>query len=259
MPTEFDEWRGLLGSRSEGDVTLQVNQPLQRDDKGSSGAFLARASDGQRWWVKPQNNLQGPKVIVTEYLVGSLGALIGAPTCEVAIIRIPEEIAGWEFRAPATLEVGLAHASRHVQDTDLVHSLEHRQQDDNSRRHAGVFALYDWCWGSDDQWLYCHTEDHKLYSHDHGMYLPGGPNWSEDTLTSNQVDDPHVPNYSKSGLDPTAISDIAAQLQDIDKEKLLPILRSVPTAWTATDADLEALGFFLERRAPAVAERLRQA
>jgi hypothetical protein len=257
MPVELDDWRGLLGSRSEGDVTLRVDQPLQQDNRGGSGAFLARASDGQRWWIKPQNNLQGPKVIVTEYLVGSLGSLIGAPTCEVAIIQIPEEIAGWEFRSSATLQVGLAHASRHVEDAEQLHSLEHRQQDDNSRRHVGVFAIYDWCWGGDDQWLYCHTEDQKLYSHDHGHYLPGGPNWSEDTLTAH-VDEQHVLNSPKPGLDPAAINEFAGQLENINREKLLPILRSVPTVWAVTDTELEAVGFFLERRAPAVAERLRQ-
>jgi hypothetical protein len=257
MPAERDEWRGLLGSRSNPEEVLLIEQPLNPSVEGGSGVFLARADDGQRWWGKPEINLQGPKVIVTEYLVGSLGALIGAPTCEVAIVRIPNEIVGWEFRPGATLKAGLAHASRDVEDAQLLHALEYRQQDDNRRRHAGVFAIYDWCWGGDDQWLYCHTEDQKLYSHDHGHYLPGGPNWSEDTLTAH-VDEQHVLNSPKPGLDPAAINEFAGQLENINREKLLPILRSVPTVWAVTDTELEAVGFFLERRAPAVAERLRQ-
>jgi hypothetical protein len=259
MTVERDEWRGLIGSRSSSGEVLQVVQPLKPSVEGGSGVFLARASDGQRWWVKPANNLQGRKVIATEYLVGSLGSLMGAPTCQVAIVRIPDEIAGWEFRPGATLEPGLAHASRNVEDAQLLHSLHHRERDDNSRRHVGVFAIYDWCWGGDDQWLYCHTEDQKLYSHDHGWYLPEiGPEWSETTLLS-RVDEPHTPGYFKAGLDPEAIEKIATRLEQIDKQNLLPILNSVPTEWAVTDVDLEALGFFLERKAPPVAERLRQA
>jgi hypothetical protein len=98
-----------------------------------------------------------------------------------------------------------AHAYRGVRDAQLLHALDHRQEDDNRRRHVGVFASYDWCWGEDDQWLYSDTEEQKLYSHDHGWYFPeDGPDWSEATLTS-RVDDAHVPNYSKNGLDPGAL------------------------------------------------------
>lgn len=259
MPGERDEWRGLLGTRSDSGERLLVEQPLKPSVDGGSGVFLARASDGQRWWVKPENNLQGRKVSVTEYLVGSVGSLIGAPTCEVAVVRIPEEIAGWEFRPGATLEAGLAHASRDVEDVELRRSLDYRHQDENTGRHAGVFALYDWCWGGDDQWLYRHTEEHKVYSHDHGWYLPEtGPDWSENTLL-NHLDEPHQPGYPKNDLNPHAIEAIATRLEEIDREQLIPILQSVPAAWAVTNTDLEALGFFLEHRAPSVAERLRQA
>jgi len=258
MTVERDEWSGLLDSRGAPEEVLQIEQPLKPSVEGGSGVFLARASDGQRWWVKPENNLQGAKVIVTEYLIGSLGSLIGAPTCEVAVSQIPEELAGWEFRPGATLEAGLAHASRNVEDAQLLHSLDYRQQDDNRRRHVGVFAIYDWCWGGDDQWLYCHSAEHRIYSHDHGWYLPEvGPEWSESALLS-RINEAHPPSYPKNDLDPSAITQIAGVLEQIDKEKLVPILMSVPTSWAATNTDLEALGFFLERRAPAVADRLRQ-
>src|SRR5215212_1969725 len=75
MPGGRDEWRGLFDSRSDSEVDLLIEQPLRPSVDGGSGVFLARASDGQRWWVKPENNLQGSKVIVTEFLVGSFGSL----------------------------------------------------------------------------------------------------------------------------------------------------------------------------------------
>jgi hypothetical protein len=258
MPVEHDEWRGLLGSRGDpADGVLLIEQPLTQSSEGGSGVFLARASDGQRWWVKPENNFQSPKVVATEYLVGKLGHLIGAPTCEVRIARIPDEIAGWEFRPGATLEAGFAHASRDVENAQLMRALEHRQRDDNRRRHAGVFAIYDWCWGSDDQWLYAQTDDLKLYSHDHGHYLPGGPNWSEFTLIG-QVDEAHQPGHPADGLDRDAVEEFATRLEQLGRDDFIPIMRSVPSSWSVTDADLEAVGVFAERRAPAVAGRLRR-
>ena len=169
MAVGREEWEGLIRGRAHPNDVLVVDVPLQPSPRGGSGTFLAEASDNQRWWVKPQNNLQGAKVVVTEYVVGSAGRVIEAPVCEVKLARIPPEIAGWEFRPGATLTPGIACASRAVEGAFESRNLEHRERDDNAVRHAGVFALYDWCWGGgDDQWLYCEIDDRKVYSHDHG-------------------------------------------------------------------------------------------
>jgi hypothetical protein len=162
MGRSLESWRGLVKARPQDPEVRTVDLPLQPSPAGGSGTFLALASDGQRWWVKPHNNLQGPKVIVTEFVVGRAGALIGAPVCDVAIVEIPEELTGWEFRPGARLEPGLAHASRAVDDAQEVRALDYRDRDDNRRRHAGVVALYDCCWGGDDQWLYSETDDRKV-------------------------------------------------------------------------------------------------
>lgn len=257
MLAERDEWQGLMSSRTEPVDPIVIEMPLAPSAAGGSGSFLADASDGRRWWVKPLNNLQGPKVVVTEYVVGAAGAILGTPVCEVAIAQIPEEIAGWEFRPGATLEPGLAHASLAVDDALEGRALDHRDRDDNRRRHAGVLALYDWCWGGDDQWLYCETDDRKLYSHDHGWYLPeNGPDWSEASLVA-RVDESHPATHPAAGLDDAEVARLADQLDSPLRAPLTDLLRSVPPSWPAFDVELEALGFFLERRAPAVAGRLR--
>jgi hypothetical protein len=171
-------------------------------------------------------------------------------------VVIPAEIAGWEFRSGARLKAGVAHASLAVEDAQEVRQLEYRDRDDNRRRHAGVFTLYDWCWGEDDQWLHCESDDRKLYSHDHGMYLPDGPAWSEASLVA-RVDEPHRPNYPSSGLDADALVAYAKQLETITRDDIVALMSAVPASWPVSDRDLEALGFFLARRAPAVAARLR--
>jgi hypothetical protein len=251
------DWLGLVPGRITLPDALVVEQPLQASPRGGSGTFLAVASDQQRWWVKPQNNLQGARVIVTEHVVGRAGALIDAPVCEVALVKIPEELAGWEFRPGARLQAGFAHASLAVEDAlEVAGQLNYRERDDNRRRHVGVFALYDWCWGADDQWLHCESDDRKIYSHDHGMYLPDGPSWTEASLSA-QVDTPHQPTYATNGLDPGALADFSKRLESVSRDDLVALVSAVPTSWPVSNRELEALGFFLERRAPAVAARLR--
>jgi hypothetical protein len=74
----------------------------------------------------------------------------------------------------------------------------------------------------------------------------------------NQVDQPRQLGYPADSLDPNAVDELAVRLKQLGKDDLLPILNRVPASWPVSDSELEALGFFLERRAPAVAERLRQ-
>jgi hypothetical protein len=254
-----DDWKGLVGGRFDASPEgLTMIAPLQPSEGGSSGSFAARLSDGLRWYVKPLNNYQAEIVCVNEYVLGSLGRLIGAPVCEVAIVQITETHAGWGFKngGPRVLESGLASASKAIPSSREERALIHRARDDNRRRQVGVYAMYDWCWGGDDQWLYDGAADEALHSHDHGHYLPGGPTWSIASLAAVR-DEPHVLGIAPDGLDPATIANVADNLDAVTRETIAQVLRRVPTSWPTTDTDLEALGAFLEVRAKPVATRLR--
>jgi hypothetical protein len=223
---------------------------------GGSGTFLALGSDKAQWWVKPPNNQQGGKVVVTEYIVAQCGRLIEAPVCEGSVIRIPAEGAGWEFRPGVQLVEGYGHASRAVDSAREGRTLDARDRDDNRRRHAGILALFDWCWGGDGQWLYSEAADRTLYSHDHGWYLPEeGADWSEATLLA-RLNEPHPHPSDPSGLDPAELHALADRLRGVDREILGTMLQGVPLSWPVTDEELEACGYFLEFRSGKVAERL---
>lgn len=259
MPGEDDigNWNGLLAGRGTPTELLEVEMPIQPSPRGGSGTFLAACKDGRQWWVKPPNNPQGGEVIVTEYVVGRLGRLISAPVCEVAIALIPEELAGWEFRPGMELEPGYASASQHVEDVVEHRALRSRTDDDNARRHVGVYAVYDWCWGGDAQWLYAQSDDQKIHSHDHGWYLPPiGPDWTRDELLG-QVNVPHTLTTDAAGVSAEAVTETAHVLESVSRAAIADVLRRVPTSWPVTTEELEALGYFLERRAPEVAQRLR--
>ena len=247
---EFARWKGGLARRGEPVNPPVISIPLKPSPRGGSGTFLAADGDGGRWWVKPLNNKQDARVTVTEAVVGSVGALIDAPVCNSAVVFLPTEIEGWEFRPGARIESGYAHASRSVDNAIEHRSLLYRDRDDNARRHVGVFAIYDWCWGGDDQWFYTETEDRMVYSHDHGWYLPEtGPKWNIDALIS-RVEQAHIASWPASGLDTEVIAECSERLRTLTHDDLLAALSGIPESWPVSDSELERVGWFLESRAP---------
>ncbi len=255
---QWDEWLSRVTGRADpGDDRLTLVMPLGQSKTGGSGSFQARCSDGQRWWVKPLNNCQGsPRIVINEFIIGRLGSLIGAPVCEVAVVHIGPDHVGWEFRAGYHLQEGFACASREVEGVHESHQLDHRNRDDNSRRHAGAFALFDWCWGSDPQWLFEAPADERTHSHDHGHYFPNGPNWTEASL-QRDVGGAHVLPQATTDLLQAEKERLAERLEQLTADEIAAVLRQVPASWPVADDELAALGAFLEQRAPSVGPRIR--
>lgn len=225
--------------------------------RGGSQSFPAIDMQDERWYVKAPNNPQGGRVVATEFIVSAAGRLIGAPVCEVQPMLIPAEFAGMRFPSGLELVPGVGSASREIANVAEEAYLGHGSEDDNRKRHAGVLALYDWCWGGDGQWLYCASDENRLYSHDHGWYLPpGGADWNEAALLA-EVDAPHPLSALPADLDLAELDRLADMLEAIGREELRRILAEVPPQWGIPRSELEATGYFLERRAPAVAKRMR--
>ena len=179
--------------------------------------------------------------------------------CEVKTIKISSDFVDWEFRPGRTLAEGIAHASLHVEDVIETRSLAQFRADDNNLvRHGAIFALFDWCWGGDEQGLIALKNENSFYSHDHGWYFPPvGANWSSAELEAN-VETPHeLTNVPTGGITPAIIEPFACALETITQGQLIDVLSHIPLSWAVTDVELESLGFFLEKRAPMVAGRLR--
>lgn len=236
--------------------SLELKGLLGKSKGGGSQSFPALTACDERCYIKAPNNPQGGRVICSEYIVSAVGQLIAAPVCDVRPIRIGPEFVG--IRLPSGLELveGVGSASIAIPDAMQEGDLSHRDRGDNARRHAGIFALHDWCWGGDSQWLRRVTDDDKFFSHDHGHYFPQGPNWNEAALLAN-VDTPWELAKDTAGLELAEINRLASTLESVTHAQLRDVLVSVPAEWGIPDDELEAVGFFLERRAPAVAGRMR--
>lgn len=252
------EWSGLIAGRGDPSNELTVRACLQPGKLSASSPFLAEASDGKQWWVKPpQADLA--KALITEYVVGRAGQLIGAPVCDITVIEIPPTLLPWEFKPGIQLPTGFGTATRDLSNAvrEIRGTLEHRSDDDNARRHGGVYALVDWCYGDDLQWLLDAGDDWRLYSHDHGWYLPpGGADWTIDQLRAT-ADQAKAIVGSAAGLDKAHLEQLAQNLQNVTRESLRKILIEIPVSWPVLDNELECLGWYLEHRAPMVASRLR--
>ncbi|MFI0417632.1 hypothetical protein [Spongiactinospora sp. 9N601] len=121
----------------------------------------------------------------------------------------------------------------------------------------GVYALYDWCYGDDPQWLYDRDQDRCIYSHDHGLYLPPHTGTIDAGILEQCVDEPNPLPDAADGLDVEAVASVATALERIQRGALAKVLCAVPASWPVTDEALATLGWFLEHRAYAVADRLR--
>jgi hypothetical protein len=255
-----DPWAGAIAGarRDEAEVSIRAILGPAQPTSGSQ-AFPVSDENGDRWYVKAPNNPQGSQILVTEFIVSCVGTLIGAPVCVVRPIRIPPDFEGFQVQNGPMLATGIASASRAIADVvEMRPHLLHRESDDNARRHAGAFAIFDWCWGDDQQWLIVESDEYRLYSHDHGFYLPpGGQHWTQDALLAN-VDIPHPLGEPPERLDVDELERLAQVLESLDRIDLQSILAGVPASWAVSDADLEALGRYLDDRAGGVAERMRE-
>jgi hypothetical protein len=256
----LQDWAGLVKGRSDDFAGLEVILPSPAGGSWS-GPFRSVASDGREYFVKSLDTCpvgQGASLAI-ERIVAEVGRLIGAPVCTTSLIRIPDQLS-LEIKPGVQLSPGLAHASLSLGRADEQGrpSLAFRNRDNNHRRHVGVYALYDWCFGTDAQWLYDIDHDRTIYSHDHGLYFPphGLGSWTRGDLVA-AADLPNELPDARDDLDSAEVEAVALRLEAVTRDHLAVVMRSIPSSWPVSDDDLEALGWFLEHRAPAVARRLR--
>jgi hypothetical protein len=229
--------------------------PIKSCIGGFSGSFLIAADDGRRYWCKALNNRQSPRVPITEQIVARLGRLVGAPVCEPQLVLL-DGVAGFEFVSGRMVEPGWAHGSLALDPALEIRWLENRSDDENRRRHAGIFALHDWLAGSDPQWLYATAEDNAYYSHDHGFYLTG-PNWTDLSLEQNADTEFALP-MDQGGLEADELRRLADRLENLSKASIEAEIALLPGNWPVGEGELQAVADFADHRKLPVATRLRR-
>lgn len=215
-------------------------------------------SDGRQYWIKPPGNPQESRTLVAEAFAYGIGRLIGAPVPTNALVKIPATL-DWSYADAYRLRGGTAHASLNVENVVVSEDWDtYSAWDDNRRRQAFVFALWDLCLGGDPQWLHQTTDDYSIWSFDHGFWLAGEADWTVDSLRRIGTRpwqfelDPDV--ASASGL-----REAADRLDGLSLALIQSVAKSVPLEWETTSRELSELAQILFLRAEGVAERLRTA
>ena len=134
--------------------------------------------------------------------------------------------------------------------------LDNRSDDDNRLRHTYILAMHDLCWGGDEQWLIDLDHDNMFFSHDHGWFLPPtGHTWSETDLLR-EIDNEHRKRDTGADIVLQDVKTVADALRSLSRPDIVSALATVPISWPVTDAELETVGYFFERRASPVADRI---
>ncbi|HUW78881.1 MAG TPA: HipA family kinase [Candidatus Nanopelagicaceae bacterium] len=257
---QLQQWLGSINDRHDNFDALRVVSVLEEGGGSFGSPVKVLGSDRRIYFVKTMETLaaQYRQSIAIEQIVARVGQLIGASVCEASLIRIPDDFIGYQIKPAVKFEFRHAHASLAVENAVEVRTnLEHRHLDDNKSRHVGVYALYDWCFGHDPQWLHEKDNAYAMVSHDHGLYFPNCLGAIDQSALRLQVNTPNPFTDSAKGLNRVEVEVIADKLDSLRRGDILDILNQIPASWPVTNEDLEVLGWFLEERAKPVADRLR--
>ncbi len=235
--------------------TVTLTAVLRQTESGAA-AFLGLGSDGNRYWVKAQNNPQGSRSLVPERIVTNIGRVIGAPVRPIALVEIPPAL-DHAYAPGYRLRPGLAHGSLDVGQCKVVDDWAGISgRDGNRTRVAYLSALWDLCLGNDPQWLAEFAADAAVWSYDHGFWFAGEVDWNIESMRRVAVTPWVAPSIEMASCE--ALNRAAAAVESLTLHELTRIALDVPRGWGASAEELSSVAGILFERARGVADRLRE-
>ena len=115
-PAGPPDWSQLIAEVDGPGKPATVVKRYIRSWTTQSKPALVRCTDEAEWVIKSHvhsTNINLPRLVVNERLVGLLAELLDAPVPEIALIDLPNELVSAEPEL-AHLEAGVCHGSRRV-------------------------------------------------------------------------------------------------------------------------------------------------
>ncbi len=192
-------------------------------------------------------------MMIADHVVGRAGQLLEAPVPAVAFVDVPAELVAAQPELGNFLP-GIAHGSRFIPNTTEREGLSHVGEPTNRTRFARLAVLFGWAHGSDHQFIYEKAAPPRVYSHDHGHFFPGAPNWTAASLAQHNANlDANIVNGCN--LTPAEIAEAIARLSHVAPADLDEIVVGVPAGWDITLEERTAMvGFLTMRRAALIAQ-----
>jgi hypothetical protein len=118
----------------------------------------------------------------------------------------------------------------------------------NRKQVASIAVFYGWVAGFNDAQVIVELHPPRdFYSVDHGHFLPGGPNWTVDTL--NALTNPASPNADCAQyLDEAEIRAAASPLSSVTDLDIAGFVAWPPDEWSITLDERVAVATLLSKR-----------
>lgn len=252
----FDWSQAMLGPRPGPPLCRAFSLLPQPDICSSTEPLRVLATDGRQYLVKPIDNPVGRHVVLPERIVHSAGAFLGAPLARHTLITLPDRLASAVvYSDGSSPQPGVAHAVEWIAEaTQGSTRPEHPRRDSNSYRMARYIALWLWCDGQDEQFLY--DEESSLTAIDHGCWMNYPENeWPDPQLVHASSRPRSWPN-SVQGVNPAELLHMAGRLRGFTEQEALRVTGTVPVEWGYDDSQLVVVAEWLHRRAAPTADAL---
>jgi len=186
----------------------------------------------------------------TDQVVGRLGAAMGAPVGHVVLVDMPASLLSNEPRL-AHLRAELAHGCEFLESVHDGWPGTFENPEENRSRFAALALLYGWFEASDHQFLYEDAAPFRVYSVDHGHFLPGGPAWTRKSLRTAlaPIPDAQIVGGMRMGKALLAeMSKVCSGLRGINDAEIVRAVAAPPSSWGVTVPERVALGRYLSAR-----------
>lgn len=239
----------IEAARATRPLPVQAETYLGKKGSSFSNPVDLMCNDGNIYVVKGRKagRADVSRAIVNDHIVGRLGALLGAPVPQIALVEIPLELIAAQPEMQHMIP-GIAHGSRSVEGVSEKLGLQHHDLPENRSRFALLAVLYGWVIANDQQFFYNNEEPYLVYSFDHGHFFPDGPKWTDASLAQHPRAELDRQIVQRCSLLDEEVRDAVEQLRLIDNRAIAEVVAGPPDEWGLTQAERVTLFQYLAGR-----------
>jgi hypothetical protein len=248
MPLSEHEWSTLIAEERLNLDKIATVLTIEKELKGGNhGTPLQVVCDDNRRYALKLLSSVRPRhgyTLAAEQVVGRLGILIGASVTQPSRVAVSASLLT-AFPDAGPRIAGLGHASIFLDGRQLVEVRQNQPLSPPNKQgreaNAALSVLYGIVGASDKQVLR-DTNTLEIFSHDHGLFLPGNENWSATTL-ANPL--PFALDPWFEDPDPDKVRKVQIRMKSISDHDIAGIVASIDETWGVLEGDIVALAQFL--------------
>jgi hypothetical protein len=218
---------------------------------GGSQPQVLEDQIGDAWMTKAQNNPQGLRVLVNEFVASAIGRRLLAAVQPAAVLEVPPELASEvKHDGGAPWLSGPSFASRLI-DSPASYVPDMLDAALDLVGLAKVAVLDEWLGFNDGRQARATRVESRydIRAVDFGHAI-GSPNWTTADLDGRAI--PTLirdPNGWLGRVTGDDLEQMAADVQSVTDEDIDEVVRSIPVEWAVTDEERKSLSkYLMERR-----------